>query len=132
MSSQVALAIPPVPPVDTVLTALADLINEWGREVVDPSVPFADAAGDRRYLRYALQALRETAEANSSLSADKDDFACWHAVRQGLNNAEDAAMMISHKRDPKDEALQWYITYRHAERAREAWTEHQNKAEASQ
>ena len=101
-------------------------MNSWGRSAVDASIPHLDpATTDTRSVRFSIQALRETASAHfgAPMTGMKNGFLEWSRVADALREAETAATYTSHKNDPGDEALYWYIATLHLTRARAIWAQ---------
>ncbi|MFI9311478.1 hypothetical protein [Streptomyces triculaminicus] len=118
--------IPAVPPREVTLALLAHRINQWGRVVIDPTLPHVDVTtADERSLRYTLQALWEENGAGiRRMIGSIDSYApMWWRVRDALQAAHTAASRTTAENGPDDHALWWYIALLHLDRAHQVWKE---------
>lgn len=116
-----------VPPREVTLVLVAQRLNNWGRVVIDPTLPFTEVSAlDERSLRYSLQALWETvSDGNCKRIATLDNNAPqWWTVESALQEAQQAARRTTTGRDPGEADLWWYIAWLHLNRAHALWKEH--------
>ncbi|GAA0444194.1 hypothetical protein ACFQ2B_00345 [Streptomyces stramineus] len=118
------MGIPAVPALEVTLALLAHRINQWGRVVIDPTLPYVEvAAADERSMRYTLQALWEEGSAGVRRMIGTGDLCApqWWRVRESLHSAHAAAARTTSDDGQDDRALWWYIALLHLDRAHAVW-----------
>ncbi|MEV6319196.1 hypothetical protein [Streptomyces sp. NPDC051776] len=122
---------PAVPPRHLTLVLIAQHVNTWGRVVVDPTLPHADATAlEERSLRYTLQALWEAASeaTRGSIRSVDGTAAEWWRVTCAHQEAQAAARRTTTAASGMDDGgegdLWWYIALLHLGHARTQWKDH--------
>lgn len=117
-----------VPPVAVSLTAIAEHVNGWARQGIDPTIPPMDPGGDLRSIRFTLQALEEESAKRPWKMLSKSDahgsespvdaLALSRRFRSASSSADTACEEIT---KPEDAALYWHIARLHLDRAHQMW-----------
>ncbi|MGW7003679.1 hypothetical protein ACWGCW_12820 [Streptomyces sp. NPDC054933] len=113
-----------IPPRQVTLVRVAELLNHWGRVVIDPSLPRAEVGVlEERSLRYSLQALWEAVSDGTrrQFASMQAATAQWWKVGNALHEAQGAAHRTTTGGDPAEADLWWHIALLHLERARTLW-----------